>query len=141
MDYPTTPAATEEMKEIGEFTRIMTDFPRAWSVCREATTKDQHHENCSWRTASMLCDCAASKTFTYCIDKFITPYQDSIRSLQSRLRTLETEARAGRELRETLEPFTKPIFVIIEGGKQEDLFLPVRNMLAAYDAALPTPQL
>lgn len=33
------------------------DIPTAWEVTRN-TTKEHHHEQCSWRTDNMLCDCA-----------------------------------------------------------------------------------
>jgi hypothetical protein len=38
----------------------MIDIPLAWKLTRE-TSPEQHHERCSYRTAGMLCDCAAFK--------------------------------------------------------------------------------
>lgn len=33
------------------------DYPRGWQITRESPM-EAHHEKCSWRTHSMLCDCA-----------------------------------------------------------------------------------
>lgn len=33
------------------------DFPRAWQITK-ATPPNQHHEECSFRTCGMLCDCS-----------------------------------------------------------------------------------
>lgn len=41
---------------------IKTDFPTAWKICK-ATNQDGHHEECSWRVANLLCDCAAEQSF------------------------------------------------------------------------------
>jgi hypothetical protein len=41
-----------------EVRQRMIDIPTAWELTL-ATDKDQHHERCSYRTAGMLCDCAA----------------------------------------------------------------------------------
>lgn len=42
----------------------MIDIPTAWELTR-ATDKDQHHERCSYRTAEMLCDCAACRVMEH----------------------------------------------------------------------------
>lgn len=46
----------EKVKEM-----LKTDYPTAWEVLK--TRPDKHHEKCSWRTASMLCDCAGVDVF------------------------------------------------------------------------------
>jgi hypothetical protein len=38
--------------------RLVFDYPTAWNICLQ-TNRTHHHENCSYRTDSMLCDCAA----------------------------------------------------------------------------------
>jgi hypothetical protein len=32
------------------------DYPRSWEITR-ASNMDDHHDECSWRVAGMLCDC------------------------------------------------------------------------------------
>ena len=78
-------------KTIAEWEKLMTDFPFAWEVCKEAGSKNGHHEDCSWRKAGMLCDCAAEKAFIYTVDKFRSytkPIAAYIRSLQAERDTL-----------------------------------------------------
>lgn len=96
-----TPSVEEVEKLIDDFSKIMTDFPRAWEVCKKAGAREEHHEKCSWRTHQMLCDCAASQAFLYSIDNFVTPYQKIVpylRSLQARNKELEAQAKRIEEL-------------------------------------------
>lgn len=91
----------EKRKEDAEekamaFKKIMTDFPRAWDVCKNAAPKESHHEECCWRTHGLLCDCVGEKTFIYCIDTFVEPYK-CIASL------VEAQAKRIEELTDKLK--------------------------------------
>jgi hypothetical protein len=54
----------DEARKTAEIRRRMIDIPTAWELTR-ATPKDQHHEQCSYRVAAMLCDCAAFRVMEH----------------------------------------------------------------------------
>lgn len=45
------------------------DFPLAWKLIKQSK-KENHHEDCSWRTAGMLCDCAVIDMIFFCQREF-----------------------------------------------------------------------
>lgn len=54
----------DEARRTAELRQRMIDIPTAWSLTL-ATDKEQHHERCSYRTAGMLCDCAACRVMEH----------------------------------------------------------------------------
>lgn len=50
----------DEARARADINSRMIDIPLAWELTR-ATPKEHHHEKCSYRTANMLCDCAAAR--------------------------------------------------------------------------------
>lgn len=107
-----TPAADSMLEKVRDFQKIMTDFPRGWDVCINAAQRASHHERCSWRTSSMLCDCAAESTFIYCIDNYVKPFQEIATSYEK----LHAENQVMREAFQWLSvngnPNSKQLLVI-----------------------------
>lgn len=66
----------------------MVDIPTAWELTL-VTDKAQHHEKCSYRVASMLCDCAACRVMEH-VSGLLRRSADRAEQLQASLDGIRT---------------------------------------------------
>ena len=115
----TPPDSTTQatLERVSAFKKIMTDFPRAWDVCKNAAPKESHHEKCSWRTHGLLCDCVGDKTFIYCIDTFVEPYKCIASLVEAQAKEIQELKDQNTMMREWFEIFqmkkTPAIFPVL----------------------------